>query len=276
MRRIVLAGLVVFLLADFVCAQKRTTILGDAWVGEVISASDATREITLRHPDRNKMETFVGILEEGYKVKMKDGSLRELKVSEMTPGMRIRVFYKTKQQHVGGRGMKVHNIYRVDFLGSDEYTRLREALKLEPSIPVILAESGKLPTTNPLKIYVASEQPHIKDSFVEWVNRWNKEQAAKYGTIELVPDTLQSDVSLVIFWGTDETIMLLPAMIYNESSGRTHDFFPATVHIVVKEAEGLKVLWQKVTLVSHEKLEGAAAVLIGKEIEKRMKARLKK
>jgi hypothetical protein len=275
MRRTALAGLIVFLLAAFVCAQKRTTVLGDAWTGEVISTSDATREITLRHPDKNKMETFVGILEEGYKVKMQDGSLRELKVSEMTPGVRIRVFYKTKQQNVGGQKTKVQSIYRVDFLGSDEYTRLREALKLEPSIPVQLAESSKLPTTTPLKIYLAIEEPHVKDSFIEWASRWNKEQAAKYGSIELVPDPAQSDISLVIYWGADETVALIPLPFYDERSGRTHYFFLATAHLTTKEVGGLKVLWQKSMLLSREKLEGST-VLVEKEIAKRIKARLKK
>lgn len=275
MKRILLAGLVVTILANLICAQKRTTILGDAWTGEVVTTSDATREITLRHPDKTKTETFVGILEEGYKMKMKDGSLHELRISEITPGTRIRVFYKTKQQDVGGRKVKVHSIYRVDFLGKDEYTRLREALKLEPSIPVILAESSKLPTTNPLKIYLAIEQPHVKDSLVKWVRRWNKEQAAKYGSIELVSDPAQSDISLVIYWGADETIMLLPVMIYDERSGRTSDFFPATAYVVTKEAGGLKVRWQKLLLLSTEKSEGPTGQ-IEKEIEKRMKARIKK
>jgi hypothetical protein len=275
MRRIVLAGLIVSLLANFAFAQKRMTVLGDAWTGEVVSTNEATNEITLRHPDKSKTETFVGILEEGYKVKLKDGSLRELKVSEMTPGMRVRVFYKTKQQDVGGQKMKVHSIYRVDFLGIDKYTRLREALKVEPAIPVILAESGKLTTASPLKIYLAIEQPHVKEGFIEWVSRWNTEQATKYGTIELVPDPAQSDISLVVYWGADETIMLLPAMIYDERNGRTRDFFPATAHIVTREGEGLKVLWQKFMMLSREKLEGSV-MLIGKEIEKGMKARLKK
>jgi hypothetical protein len=273
--RILLAGLMVFLLASLVSAQKRMTILGDAWIGEVVAASDATREITLRHPDKNKAETFVGILEEGYKVKTKDGSLRELKVSDMTPGTRVRVFYKKRQQEVGGQQVEVRSIYRVDFLGVDAYTKLREVLKLEPTIPVILAESGKLPAANPLKIYLAIEPPHVKESLVAWVDRWNKEQAAKYGSLELVSEPEPSDISLVVYWGRDETVVPLPAMIYDQRSGLTRDFFPATAHVVTKEPEGLKVLWEKFLLLSHEKSERAAEVF-EKEIEKRMKARIKK
>jgi hypothetical protein len=275
MRRILLAGLIVSFIANLVCAQKRTTIFSDAWTGVVVATSDATHEITLRHPDKSKAETFVGILEDGYKVKMKDGSLRELKVSEITLGTRLRVLYKTKQLDVSGKKVKVHSIHRVDFLGIDEYTKLREALKQEPSIPVILAESTKLPTTHPLKVYLAIEQPYVKDNLITWMNRWNKEQAAKYGSIELAPDPAQADIALVVYWGKDETVDLPPAMIYDERRGETRDFFPATAHLVTKEDEGLKVLWQKFLLLSNEKSEGSAWQ-IEKEIEKRMKARLKK
>ena len=272
--KILLLSLTVSVLASLASAQKSTTILGDAWTGEVVTANEATREITLSHPDKNKTETFVGLLEEGYKLKMKDGSQRELRVSEITPGTRIRVFYKTKQQDLGGQKMKVRSIYRVDFLGKDEYTRLREALKLEPSIPVILAESNKLPTTNPLKFYLAVEQPHIKGRLVQWVSHWNKEQAAKYGSLELVSDPGSSDISLVVYWGRDETVLPLPIMIHDQRDDRTLDLFPATAHLVTKESEGLKVLWQKFMVLSREKL-GGSAVLIEKEIEKRIKARLR-
>lgn len=275
MRRRALAGFIVFLLANFVCAQKRTTILGDAWTGEVISTSDATREITLRHPDKDRKETFIGILEEGYKVKMQDGSLRELKVSEIKPAMRIRVFYKSKQQDIGGRKLKVQSIYRVDFLGRDEYTRLREALKSEPSIPVIPAESSNLPATDPLKIFLAIEQPYVKDGLVKWVNGWNKKEAAKYGSLEIVPDSAASDISLVVFWGADETVAVLPALIYDQRDDVLRDFYQATAHIVTKETEGLKVLWQKYLMLSRRKLEGYTG-LFENEIEKRMKAKFKK
>ncbi|HEX8491526.1 MAG TPA: hypothetical protein VF658_01675 [Pyrinomonadaceae bacterium] len=280
MRRILLAGLVVSLLASFARAQKSMTILGDAWTGKVVATSDTTREIVIRAYDKDKTETFVGILEEGYKVKMKDGSQRELKVSEITPGMRIRVFYKTKQQDAGGQKTKVRSIYRVDFLGKDEYTKLREALNLEPSIPVIVANSRKLPTINPLKLYLSIEEPHIKDSLVEWVSEWNKEQAAKYGSLEIVPDPAQSDISLVVYWGADEMVAGLP-LEFIDRSGRRRELLPATAHLTTKEGEGLEIIWQKLTWLSPEKIKKSessvrSTVGIEKEMEKRLKSRAKK
>jgi len=275
MKRILLAGLFITLLTSFVYAQKRTTPFGDTWTGEVVATNEVTREITIRYPDKNKTETFAGILEEGYKVRMKDSSQRELKVSVITPGTRIRVSYKKKQEDVGGRKVKVNKIYRVEFLGIDEYTRLREVLNLEPTIPVVVAESSKLPTADPLKIYLAIEQPYIKDGFAEWASQWNKKEAVKYGSIEIAPHPAGANISLVTYWGRDESIVMVPALFNDERDRVLRPFYPATAHMVVKDGEGLKVLWQSFLLLSPKKVEFYRG-LFEKEIEKRMKARMKK
>jgi hypothetical protein len=274
MRKILLAGLLVSLLPNSVCPQKRNTIIGDSWVGIVVSTNDATREIRLSHPDKTKTETFLGILKEGYKVTLKDGSLYELKVSEIILGERVRVFYKTQTQESGGRKVKVQSIHRLDFLGSDKYTLLRERLALPPSIPVVLAKSGKLPTTNPLKIYVSIEQSYIKERFVNWVSQWNKEQSAKYGPLEILADPAQADISLIVFWGSDETVILFPLTLFD--GGRPiHSFFPATAYLTTRDDQGLKVLWEQLLMLSKEKPE-APEGRIEKEIERRLKARAKK
>lgn len=267
MRRMLLVVLVATLLANAVNGQKQTTPFGDAWTGEVVATNDATREITLRHSDKNKTETFSGVLEAGYKVKMKDGSLREPKVSEIPPGTRIRVFYKTKN--------KVNQIHKVDFLGIDEYTKLREALNVGPSAPVVVAESGKFPEASPLKIYVAVVQPYIKDGFAAWVDRWNKKEAAKYGSIEIIPDPAGADISLVTYWGKDESYILPPILLYDQRGDALDEIYPATAHIVAREAGGLKVLWQQFLFLPPKKL-GNYTGPFEKEVEKRMKARLKK
>jgi hypothetical protein len=273
MSRILLAGLMALISVGLALAQKRSTFLGDAWVGEVLATNETTREITLQYTDKGKTETFVGVLEEGYQIRLRDGSLHELKISELTPGRRIRVFYKTKQQEVGGRKMEVHRIFRLDLLGKDEYTVLRVSLNLEPSTPVSLAESDKLPTMNPLKIYLAVETPHVKDNLVEWVNKWNKEQAAKYGSLELVSDFSQADISVVIHWGANETIALLPLGVNSPAGADT--IYSATAYVVTKASDGLKVVWLHRLFIGAEKSVGSL-VLVEREMEKRLKARLKK
>src|ERR1700752_2057313 len=102
MKKPLLISLILFFSTAAAHAQKVTTILGDAWVGIVVTADETTREIKLRHPDPSKKDTFTGFLEDDYKVKLKDGSWRFLKMSEIEPGARIRVFYKSKTRDVGG------------------------------------------------------------------------------------------------------------------------------------------------------------------------------
>src|SRR5712671_4780248 len=51
---------------------------GDTWSGEVTSTNDDTREITLTYNKGSKTETFTGVLQVGYKVKLKDGTSHEL------------------------------------------------------------------------------------------------------------------------------------------------------------------------------------------------------
>jgi hypothetical protein len=138
----------------------------------------------------------------------------------------------------------------------------------------VLAESGKLPATIPLKIHVSIEQPYVKDRFFNWVSQWNKEQSAKYGPLEILPDPAQSDISLVVFWGSDETVILF-SLALSDRTGDTHSFSPATAYLTTRDDEGLKVLWLKHLLLSKGKPE-APEGQIEKEIERRLKARAKK
>jgi uncharacterized protein YfcZ (UPF0381/DUF406 family) len=66
---------------------------GDTWRGEVSAVNDDSREITLVYSTQEKTETFVGVLQEGYKAKLKDGTLVELKVSTIHLGTRLEVYY---------------------------------------------------------------------------------------------------------------------------------------------------------------------------------------
>jgi len=86
---------------------------GDTWTGEVVSTDDVTREITLRCTNEKKSETFIGILKENYQVKIKDGSMKELKASGIPKGARITVFYQAKTRKVNGVKEKYYEIFQV-------------------------------------------------------------------------------------------------------------------------------------------------------------------
>jgi hypothetical protein len=87
-----------------------------------------------------------------------------------------------------------------------------------------------------------------------------------------VPDIAQAELSAVFFWGTDEGLILVPFIAVDRQGGEW-DIYQATVQLVTKDDEGLKVLWLKIVGESSKKIEGVQQGPIEKELEKRMKAR---
>lgn len=257
MKRILTASFVTLIFVCLSFAQKRATILGDSWTGEVVATNDSTREISLKYEDKSKAETFTGNLVRGYQVKMKDGSSHELKVSEIPIGLRIRVFFKTKEQDVGGRKAKVNLISRIDFIGKDDFTRLREQLNVSPSVSVTLAESKDFPAGNPLKIYLAIEDSKVSESLVDWVSKWNKDNSIKYGTLEVVSEMAKADVYVARYRGSRAIVEIMPTV---------------TVFLVVPKNTDLEVIWRQVLAINPDQDSSTA---IEKEIEKRMKGRKK-
>jgi hypothetical protein len=269
MIRAILATAFILLCASAALSQK---VDGpwDSWVGRVESLDVNAREITITPLKGDNSKLFTGVLEQGFKAQLLDDSLKELDVSEIPLGMRVRVFYKTREERVGGRKSKVNYIYGVRFIGRDEFDRLRVRLNAQPQAVVTKNEAGLLPQSRPLKLYLAIDPPRSNDELVKWVGTWNKEQGDKYGLIELIPDRAQSDVSLVVYNtqlemadpfgpGPRESVMILPS---------------AVVFLVAPKGDGLDVLWEYTPLVSVP----SSPILmrsITKEIEKRMKARSK-
>ncbi len=89
---------------------------GDTWSGEVTSTNDDTREITLTYTKGSKTETFTGVLQEGYKVKLKDGTSHELKASEVLKGTHLMIFYMPKAKKDGDKKVKYYEIFRIQVL----------------------------------------------------------------------------------------------------------------------------------------------------------------
>ena len=90
---------------------------GDTWTGNVIATDDTTRSITLTYTSKNKTETFTGALKDTCcKVKMADGTMKDLKVSEISQGRRMIVYYIPSTTKVEGKKSTVNEIFKVDFL----------------------------------------------------------------------------------------------------------------------------------------------------------------
>jgi hypothetical protein len=89
---------------------------GDTFTGEVTAVDDSTREITLTYEDTKhaRAETFVGVLNEGYTLKLKDGTTHELKPSILRVGGHLKVYYTTKIRKAEGRKVKVNTIIIIE------------------------------------------------------------------------------------------------------------------------------------------------------------------
>ena len=90
---------------------------GDTWTGNVTSTDDTARSITLTFQSKNKTETFIGVLKDTCcKVKMADGTMKDLKVSEISQGRRMIVYYIPTTTKVDGKKSTVNEIFKADFL----------------------------------------------------------------------------------------------------------------------------------------------------------------
>lgn len=87
---------------------------GDTWTGQVISANEQTREITLTYSKNGKSQTFVGVPEDGYLVHEHNGPIRPLKMSDIPIGRTIRVWYMPGTKKVDGQKVKVNSIFLID------------------------------------------------------------------------------------------------------------------------------------------------------------------
>lgn len=253
-------------------SQNGSTIWGDIFTGDVVKTDEASREITLEYAGKGKAETFVGALREGYQVKMKGGGTHELKVSELTPGTRIRAYYKNISKEVSGQKVKANLITRIEFLGRDEFAAMRLFMKVEPSTPVTLVESETLPDADPLRLKIVGDDTAINDEIIAWAGWWNKQQSKKYGEVSIVADLDNADVILVIHQGSESlaaTVMPVHSMYLVIEK-------PTGVEVIGKKLLGvLPQLTSTPTFVSNEEQVESWGALIAQEIEKRLKFRHK-
>ncbi len=91
------------------------TYTGETFTGAVASANNETREITLSYanPKDGKTQTFTGVLEDGYSLRLKDGNLHELKPSEIKLGTQFKVYYLSTTKKVGGKKTTIHAIFLI-------------------------------------------------------------------------------------------------------------------------------------------------------------------
>jgi hypothetical protein len=275
MKALLLTALILGAAIMPIMAQKKSTLFGDIVIGELTGKDEATREITIKYPGKVGPEIFSGILTDDYKLKSEDGRVWQL--SEIVPGMHIRVFYKSINEKVSGQEKKINKISRIDYLGKDEFARLRNQLNVDPAMPFAHAEKDELPTTSPLKVFLAVAYGNVREYFVESIDKWNQKNGNTYGKLEVVSDLKEADISVVVAREADTMVMALPAGgVFYGGSEIKGVWAQATSYLVVKDTEGLKVLWTKIVPAfnySNTDASPKTFEVVMAELAKRMKAR---
>ena len=276
MKALLLAAVILGAALSPVVAQKKSTFLGDIVVGQLTGKDETTREITIKYPGEKGPEIFIGILVDGYKIRMENDSRRDLKLNEIIPGMHIRVVYKSGREKINGQETKINKISRLEVLGNDEHARLRNQLDVDPSTTIAQADKPDLPVTSPLKIYPATAYRNIREYFVASIDKWNQKNGNLYGKLEVVSDLEQADISIVVARGADTMFWVLPADVGYGISAMKGEWSFATAYLVVKDSGGLKILWTKVVpILTTADMEASPKSFetVMDELEKRMKAR---
>ena len=83
---------------------------GDTWTGNIVATDDGTREMTLVYNGKDGTETFVGVLQSGYKIKLKDGTQLDVKPSMFRTGTHVTVYYMPKLHGLRKKYYEIFNI----------------------------------------------------------------------------------------------------------------------------------------------------------------------
>ncbi len=76
-----------------------------------------------------------------------------------------------------------------------EIKQLRQELNLSKSTPIIINKDTDFPSQNTIKIFPAiKHNKSFAKDFVEWVEDWNKDNANKFGKLEIVDRIEDADI----------------------------------------------------------------------------------
>ncbi|MGB7921629.1 MAG: hypothetical protein WCF57_00155 [Pyrinomonadaceae bacterium] len=85
---------------------------------------------------------------------------------------------------------------------SDEANRIRRLLNVPSDTIIVSSSSSKLPAGTPLKIYMATGEGNgAQRRFAQWIEKWNRGEGQRYGTIEVVSDLAQAHLVIARYEG---------------------------------------------------------------------------
>lgn len=173
---------------------------------------------------------------------------------------------------------------------NEELDRLREHLGVPADTPIKLATSSTLPDKTPLKVYVATGLDiKVRDKFAEWIEKWNKEEAKRLGSLEQISDITQADVILSRYTlqeqvSTQTASSVGSATVYDPATNSTvtrpvtrtysYNLVPVYLYVIIRKDNGFDILWRETTRTSPGDFKSGGYSLRD-EFKKMMKARSK-
>ena len=164
----------------------------------------------------------------------------------------------------------------LEKINDEERAVLRKGLKLPDAATVTEVKDKTFPPAVPLKVRIDTIlDPRVRELVRDWINEWNLKEAEKYGKLEVVPDPLQADVSVLRYSHLPAIGILSKAVLTcTDPNGKVQRLIPIYSYLIVEKSDGLEILWRKVYLTYQEEHEFAAQLLTD-QLKKLMKDRAK-
>ena len=166
-------------------------------------------------------------------------------------------------------------IGKLEKINDEERALLRKGFKMPETASIIVVKDKTFTTGVPLKICLETIlDPQVREDLTSWIAEWNKKEADKYGTFEIVSDSLQSDISVLRYLHPLPSSDPISAMFLDDPKGKRHSLIPVYSYLMVRKADSLEILWRKVDLTYKEEHEFSAK-LLSDQLKKLMKDRAK-
>lgn len=175
---------------------------------------------------------------------------------------------------MGQGGFVIHKLKKIS---DEERALLRNGFNLPDSAPIteVKAKALAVSPAAAMKINLESVvDSKVREGVANWVAEWNQKEANKYGRIEIVPDSLKADVTVVRYLRALPPTDPISVMAWTDPKGKVHRLIPVYSYLMVRKADGLDILWRKVDLTYQEEYEFSVK-LLRDELKNLMKERAK-
>ena len=177
---------------------------------------------------------------------------------------------------LGQAGISINKLEKVS---DDERNFLRQGFNLPGSALILETKYktivSKLAPNANLKICLESIiDEKVREDVFNQVGEWNKKDDIKFGKIEITPNAIKADITIVRY------LRRLPKddpgsfMTWTDEKGKSHPLIPVYHYFIIRKTDSLEIIWRKVDMTYQEEHEVSAKIII-KELKDLMKLRYK-